>query len=335
MVTSHFQVRLEMGLLLPLFSSLTRFIQTYRPSLRYINIRLDCDISEAWLHDVRSIFNAVPKLNHFNLLLRNQAHWPEVAGCLAYLSRPLRELSIYFGLAEFQPHQAYRALAKQHLTDLVLARLGRIQSLNFSTIASTVDTDLILQFLVPFTGLRRLTLYVASPDEELYQTLVSRFSRLTHLALHLGPWKIGVLFEPHLPVFRHLISLGLACGRGPHHFRDLGNLLSTDFPHLEHINIDFDVGYSPLTPSKQLALRRFFGQPWPRITALTLTNQYIADHDMIPELGSLIVQFFPQLRELSLYKFADHAPTYALVISKCSNLQTLNIRNLARRPKLS
>ncbi|RKP40211.1 hypothetical protein BJ085DRAFT_30337 [Dimargaris cristalligena] len=89
-------------------------------------------------------------------------------------------------------------------------------------------------------------------------------------------------------------------------------------------SINFHKGVAPgrLRPSAEelLPLQQFFDQPWPQVTSLVITGGVEC-----PDIGPLMVDNFPKLRNVSLVDLLDLAAISAYILSRSACLRSLAI----------
>ncbi|RKP33323.1 hypothetical protein BJ085DRAFT_32762 [Dimargaris cristalligena] len=279
-----------------------------------------------WPEKAQTFSGTISHLIHALLSIDNLVDWLVIARYLEHLPRPLRCLTMWLETGRLQPGQTYEALVRNRLTVAHFARLAKIRYLRFYAESPSIDTDVIIGFMAPFTGLRHLLLYVRAPDDRLCHALVSRYGHLAHLTIGRGPWNLGILFPPRSPGFQRLEALKLDCDWNSSHYQHIGNLLATDYPYLRSLSLTLDISDgTPYTPDWEMALKRFFGQPWPHIISLNLSGGHEHSDGMVTDIAPLIIRNFTRLEKLTLYLISPLPTTHALLLSNCPKLKCYTV----------
>ncbi|KAJ1987730.1 hypothetical protein H4R33_002733 [Dimargaris cristalligena] len=197
----------------------------------------------------------------------------------------------------------------------------RVRRFELYSRSGSIATPTISQVLDSLTDLRELVLDLPGMDDHLYKILADQYRHLTQLSFGSRVCNISLLFPPQKRTFVNLVGLSLNIGHEWHHYRHLGDILSSDLPMLRDLDLSFvaldddfdDLYFFP--DEKFHALCDFFNQTWDRLRSLALRACPFAYFANPPSKHC-----YPNLREVTFQDCEDFWFICSKFINECPNI---------------
>ncbi|RKP39439.1 hypothetical protein BJ085DRAFT_27542 [Dimargaris cristalligena] len=275
------------------------------------------------LAEGRNSLDEVEWLAQVHFEVNDLTNWLHLASCLeGRAHRQLKKLSIGFQQLGSHPmSQSYADCFQLKLPTPLRSLFSRVRRFELYSRSGSIATPTISQVLDSLTDLRELVLDLPGMDDHLYKILADQYRHLTQLSFGSRVCNISLLFPPQKRTFVNLVGLSLNIGHEWHHYRHLGDILSSDLPMLRDLDLSFvaldddfdDLYFFP--DEKFHALCDFFNQTWDRLRSLALRACPFAYFANPPSKHC-----YPNLREVTFQDCEDFWFICSKFINECPNI---------------